>query len=167
MDVVRIRSATGSAAGAGRHRASRRAAVAILFAVAALLAVTAAAQAAVPGKLLFAKRIGTATSQAGGWSMAAAPNGGVVLAGWQDVASTETAMVARYTSTGARSWLRTYPDMGASHVDAVAGDKAGNVCLAATLLDGYDRVAVIKYGPRGAWQWTRTYDGGADGDDHA
>jgi hypothetical protein len=167
MNAVRTHPRHAGAAGGACRRATRHAAVAALLSILALLLLAAVAQAVVPGKLLFAKRIGTSTSPAGGWSMAAAPNGGVVLAGWQDVASVETAMVARYTSGGAQSWLKTYPDMGRSHVDQVACDRGGNVYLAATLLSDDHDIAVVKYNAGGLWQWTRTYDGGVNGYDHA
>lgn len=168
MEVDHTQTRRGRHADRGPRSAPRRAAMIFIMVTLLLLLLAAEAQAAAaPGKLLFAKRIGTSASPAGGWSLAAAPNGGVVLAGWQDVASTETAMVARYTSSGARSWLRTYPDMGWSHVDQVACDRSGNVYLAATLLSGDHDIAVVKYNAGGTFQWVRTYDGGSEGYDHA
>jgi hypothetical protein len=152
-------SRNARAAGGPRRRAPRRAAVTGLLVVLVLLLLAAEAQAYRPGQLIYAKRIGTSTSEAGAWAMAGGPNGATAIAGWKIVPVTgQVPMVARYTAGGSK-WVRTYASPGYAH--AVAFDRAGNVYVAATIdpSTGGD-IAVIKYSAAGTWKWTQTYDAG-------
>ena len=159
MHVIGTHSRNARAAGGPRRRAPRRAAGTSLLVVLVLLLLAAEAQAYRPGQLIYAKRIGTSTSEAGAWAMAGGPNGATAIAGWKIVPVTgQVPMVARYTAGGAK-WVRTYASPGYAH--AVAFDRAGNVYVAATVdpSTGGD-IAVIKYSAAGTWKWTKTYDAG-------
>jgi len=167
MHVIATYSRNAQAAGGVRLRAPRlaarrtprRTALTIALALLVLLLLAAEAQAYVPGQLLWAGRIGTSTSGAGAWAVAAGPNGATAIAGWKHVASTgQTPMVARYNAAGTK-WIRTLASPG--YAEAVAFDNDGNVYVAATINPsaGGD-IAVSKYSASGVWQWTQTYDGG-------
>ena len=111
-----------------------------------------------PGQLIYAKRIGTSTSEAGAWAMAARAERGDGDRRLEDRAG----LPARCrwwpgTPPAARSGSRTYASPGYAH--AVAFDRAGNVYVAATIdpSAGGD-IAVIKYSAAGTWKWTQTYD---------
>ena len=173
MDVVRTHHQTpGFARGArgaplvarGARRAARRAprhaAVSGVLALLVLLLLATEAQAYVPGQLIWAKRIGTSTSEAGAWDVAGGPRGVMVLAGWKKVDGVGQApMVARFRPTGAK-WVRTYDVPGFAHEAAV--DKAGNVYVAATVNPSAGgAIVLLKYSAAGVFQWATTpYDGG-------
>ena len=176
MHVIATRSRHAQAAGGVRLRAPRlaarrtprRAAVTCVLAVLVLLILAAEAHAYVSGQLIWAKRIGTSTAEAGAWAVAAGPNGATAVAGWQVVPQAgpppmvQVPMVARYTAGGAR-WVRTLTSPG--YAEDVAFDKAGNVYVTATVdpsLGG--DIVVAKYDAAGVWQWTTTpYDGTGGG----
>ena len=168
MKTVRTRSRSAAAA-----RGTRGAALTATLALLVLLLLAAEAQAYVPGQLIWAKRIGTSTSEAGAWAVAAGPNGATAIAGWKMVPQAgpppmvQVPMVARYTAGGAR-WVRTLTSPG--YAEDVAFDKAGNVYVAATVdpsLGG--DIVVLKYSAAGVLQWATTpYDGtGGGGADSA
>jgi hypothetical protein len=135
-----------------------------------VLLLVAEAQAYVPGKLIWAKRIGTSAGEASEWAVAAGPNGATAIAGWTSPApSGQVPMVARYTTAGSR-WVRTYVDAGNGRAEAVAIDKAGNVYVGATVNRGAGGdIVVLKYDKAGNLQWaTEPYDGtGGGGSDEA
>ncbi len=142
----------------------RRATVVVLFVALAALVFAAEAQAYVSGDLIFAKRIGTATSPAGSWSAAAGANGVTLVAGWKWSATLATyvPMVAKYNVSGDRLWLRTYTGHGAGEADAVAVDANGNVYAACTVGTGNTLdIALVRYGSAGTFKWVQTYDGPA------
>jgi len=172
MHVIGTHSRNAQAAGGVRLRAPRLAALTAVLAVLILLLLAAEAQAYAPGQLIWAKRIGTSTSDAGAWAVAAGPNGATAIAGWMMVPQAgpppmvQEPMVARYSATGAM-WARTYAANGYAH--AVAFDRAGNVYVAATINpnSGGD-IVVLKYSPSGVFKWATTpYDGGSGGYDSA
>ena len=128
----------------------------------------AGAEAAKSGKLLYAKRIGSSTTKAGAFAVAAGPKGVTALAGHQRQ-GTYYPMVAKYTSAGKRDWLRRYTKAGMGRATDVAFDRSGNVYVAATVKYGtsYD-IVVLKYSASGVLLWaTEPYDGGANGYDRA
>ena len=133
--------------------APRGAALTALLTVLVVLLIAAEAQAYAPGHLIWAKRIGTSTSEAAAWSIARGPNGAVALAGRQYASPIGSApMVAKYTAAG-RKWVRTYPASGSA--SAVAFDRAGNVYVVASVNPGPGGdIVVIKYSAAGDWQWT-------------
>ena len=175
MHVIATHSRNAQAAGGVRLRAPRlaarrtprRTALTIALALLSLLLLAAEAQAYVPGQLIFAKRIGSSTSEAGAWAMAAGPNGATAIAGWKMVPQTgpppmvQVPMVARYSAGGSR-WLMTYTAPG--YAQDVAIDRSGNVYVAATInpSSGGD-IVVLKYNAAGVFKWATTpYDGGVD-----
>jgi len=113
--------------GAPGEAAARAADGALLFA--------AGAEAAKSGKLLYAKRIGSSTTEAGATAIAAGPKGVTALAGYQRQ-GTYYPMVAKYTSAGKRVWLRRYTAAVEGWADDVAFDRSGNVYVAATVWSG-------------------------------
>jgi hypothetical protein len=142
----------------------RRAAVVAALVVVVLLMFAAEAQAYVSGDLIYAKRIGTATSPAGAYAIAAGPDGVTAIAGskWSTTLSQWVPMVAKYDVAGERKWLRTYTALGGGDADAVAIDAAGAVYIAATVGSGsaYD-IVLVKYGSAGTFKWAQTYNGPA------
>jgi hypothetical protein len=168
MHVIGTHSWDARVAGGVRLRAPRRAAVITVFALLVLLILSAEAQAYVPGQLIWAKRIGTSTSEAGAWAVAAGPNGAVASAGWMMVPQAgpppmvQEPMVARYSATGAM-WARTYAADG--YAEDVAIDRSGNVYVAATInLNSGGDIVVLKYNAAGTFQWATTpYDGTGGG----
>ena len=134
---------------------------------AAWLVLAAAAQAYTPGRLVYAKRIGTSLSEAGAWAIAAGPNGSTVIAGWRAVEPIgQVPMVGSYDASGVRRWLTVYPTPG--YAQAVAVDGAGSVYVAATVMrqTGADLV-LLKYGSNGQLLWERFYDGPMSGPETA
>ena len=129
----------------------------------------ASAEAAKSGKLLYAKRIGSSTTEAGASAIAAGPKGVTALAGAQGKSGIFHPMVAKYTSAGKRVWLRTYTAAGTGHFADVAFDRSGNVYVAATVSSGATPdIVVLKYSASGALLWaTKPYDGGENGYDSA
>jgi hypothetical protein len=175
MHVIATHSRNARAAGGVRLRAPRlaarrtprRTALTIVLALLVLLLLAAEAQAYVPGQLIWAKRIGTSTSEAGAWAVAAGPNGATAIAGWKMVPQAgpppmvQVPMVARYSAGGSR-WLMTYTAPG--YAQDVAIDRSGNVYVAATInpSSGGD-IVVLKYNAAGVFKWATTpYDGGVD-----
>jgi hypothetical protein len=160
MQVIRTHRWKPSAPG--------RAAVTVLLTVMLLLLVAGEAQAAVPGQLLYAKRIGTSASEAGAAAVAAAPNGATVVAGWRESAAMpggKVVMVAKYSAAGGRLWLRTYTAHAGQAVGVIV-DPNGNIYVAARLQrSGADDIGLLAYSPTGTLQWDRFYDGPAAGDD--
>jgi hypothetical protein len=136
----------------------------VLLAVLVLLIVAAEAHAYVPGQLIWAKRVGSSTSEASAWAVAAGPNGVTAVAGWQEVAPTgDVPMVARFTAGGAK-WVRAYTAAGTGRAEGVAIDKSGNVYVVATLDQRSGDIVVLKYNAAGAFQWaTDPYDGTGGG----
>jgi hypothetical protein len=154
MDVVRIRSHAQEAAGGARRRAPLTAFLAVIV----LLLLAAEAQAIVPGHLIYAKRIGTSTSPAGAYAVAAGPNGATAIAGYMNVSSTgDDPMVAKYTKAGKRAWLKTYPSAGGSAA-AVAFDRSGNVYVAVKVWGSSDDIGLLKYSAAGSLKWEKFYD---------
>ena len=157
MHIVRTHHRTLSVASAAERRTVRRAprhaALTVVLTVLALLLFAAEAHAYAHGQLIWAKRIGTSTSEAAAWSIARGPNGTVALAGRQYVSPIGSApMVAKYTAAG-RKWVRTYPAGGSA--SAIAFDRAGNVYVVASVNPGPGGdIVVIKYSAAGDWQWT-------------
>jgi hypothetical protein len=175
MHVIAALPRNAKAAGGVRRRAPRcaarcrprRAALAAVLTLLVLLLLAVEAQAYVPGQLMWAKRIGTSTSEAGAWTVAAGPNGATAIAGWKMVPVTgQMPMVARYTAGGAK-WVKTYTSPG--YADAVAFDRAGNVYVAMTVDPGSGGdIVVAKYSAAGVFLWATTpYDGGVGGADSA
>ena len=143
----------------GARGAPRRAVLTALLALLTLLLLASVAQAYAPGHLIWAKRIGTSTSEAGAWAVARGPDGAVAICGWRDVPPTgQMPLVAKYTAAG-RKWVWTYPTAG--FASAVAFDRAGNVYVVACVNPGPGGdFVVIKYSAAGVWQWTTApYDG--------
>ena len=164
------RPITSSSPGARarRHRGARL----VLVTSAALLLtllLAAGAEAAKSGKLLYAKRIGSSTTQAGAWAVAAGPKGVTALAGGQFQGGRHYPMVAKYTSAGKRVWLKRYTRAGEGHFADVAFDRSGNVYVAATVEYGTSKdIVVLKYSAAGALRWaTPLYDSGENGPDEA
>ncbi|MEE4275410.1 MAG: hypothetical protein V2J16_06060 [Thermoleophilia bacterium] len=150
--------------GRSRGRVCRRACVVAALVVVVLLMFAFEAQAYVSGDLIYAKRIGTAASPAGSWSAAAGPDGVTLVAGWKWSSTLGAAvpMVAKYSASGERKWLKTYTDLGPGTADAVAVDAYGSVFVAATVGSGSDSdIVVIRYGSAGTFKWAQTYDGPA------
>jgi len=150
----------------------RRVCLTGVFAVLAMTLLAAEAQAYVPGDLIWAKKVGTATSPAGttisatsGHNVAAGPNGTTVVAGWK-IADPPgiVPFVAKYNALGERKWLRRYLDV-AGWANAVAVDKNGNIYVAARLLATSDDIGLLKYGSDGTLRWARSYDGAAADED--
>jgi hypothetical protein len=183
MDVVRTHPRSAEAAGGVRlraprraaargARAPRRAAVTCVLAILILLLLAAEAQAYAPGQLIFAKRIGSSTAPASSVAVAAAPNGATVIAGWKEDSSVPkgiVTIVAKYTATGRRAWLKTYKTNAAigSGAEAVACDRSGNVYVAATFYGAHEDIGLLKYDAAGRFKWAKSYDGPAAGDDWA
>ena len=178
MNVVRTHPRSADAAGGIRlraprrtaarvPRAPRRAAVTIVLAVLVLLLLAAEAQAYAPGQLIFEERIGTSAASAA--ALAAGPGGATVIAGWKESSSVTAGIVtivAKYTVTGRRAWLKTYAGTG-SGAEAVACDRSGNVYVAVTLYGAKEDIGLLKYDAAGRFKWKRSYDGPAAGDDWA
>lgn len=146
---------------AGRRR---RVWVVTLLVLLAATVFVAEAQAYVSGDLIYAKRIGTATSPAGSWSVAAGADGATIVAGWKWSATLDTylPMVAKYSVSGERLWLRTYTEFEAGTADAVAVDANGNIYVAATVGTGDAlNIVLVRYGSAGTFKWARTYNGPA------
>jgi hypothetical protein len=165
MDVVRTRSCNAEAAGGVRLRAALTAVLTVLV----LLLLAAEAQAYAPGQLIFAKRIGSSTNPACSVAVAAAPNGATVIAGWKESSAVPAGIVtivAKYTVTGRRAWLRTYATIG-SGAEGVACDGNGNVYVAATFYGANEDIGLLKYDAAGRFKWVRSYAGPAAGDDWA
>ena len=122
----------------------------------------AGAEAAKSGKLLYAKRIGSSTTKAGAFAVAAGPKGVTALAGYQEKGDDPYPMVAKYTSAGKLVWLKRYTAAGTGHFADVAFDRSGNVYVAATVEYGTSKdIVVLKYSAAGALLWvTPPYDGG-------
>ena len=135
--------------GLTRGRLCRRVCVVALLAVAAVAVLAAPAQAYVSGDLIYAKRIGTSTSPAGAYAVAAGPDGVTVVAGtkWSTTLGADVPMVAKYSVSGARKWLKTYTDLGGGNADAVAIDPNGSVFIAGdvTNKDDFPQAALLKY----------------------
>ena len=155
-------------------RVCRRACLAATLAAVALLAFAAQAQAYVSGDLIYAKRIGTSTSPAGSFAVAAGPDGVTVVAGrkWSATLGGWVPMVAKYSASGERRWLRTYPDLGLGVANAVAVDRYGGIFVACTVGEGDYAgtgadIVVLRYGSAGTFKWARVYDGPVSADDHA
>ena len=168
MDDVRRHLRNMETARGVRLRAPRRAALLVALAGLILLLLAAEAQAYVPGQLIWAKKIGSSTADAGARAVAAGPDGATAVAGWTMVAQTgpppmvQVPMVARYTAGGSR-WVRTYTSPG--RAQDVAIDRSGNVYVAATVdpAAGGD-IVVLKYDAAGALKWATTpYDGTGNG----
>ena len=110
----------------------------------------AGAEAAKSGKLLYAKRIGSSTTKAGAFAVAAGPKGVTALAGGQKKSGVTYPMVATYTSAGKRVWLQRYTAAGDGWAADVAFDRRGNVYVAATVWFGTSRdIVVLKYSAAG------------------
>ncbi len=153
-----------------RRRYGARLALATSAALLLTLLFAAGAEAAKPGTLLYAKRIGgTSTTDAEAWAIAAGPKGVTALAGGQEESGIFYPMVAKYTSAGKRVWLKRYTAAGIGRADDVAFDRSGNVYVAATVKSGTDfDIVVLKYSASGALLWaTQPYDGGENGFDEA
>ena len=132
MDVLRTHPRNAEAAGGAHLRAPQRAALTCILALLVLLLLAAEAQAYGPGQLIYAKRIGSSTSEATSVAVAAAPNGATVIAGWKESSAVPAGIVtivAKYTVTGKRAWLKTYAAIGRG-AEAVACDRSGNVYVA-------------------------------------
>jgi hypothetical protein len=169
MDAVRTCRRDAGATGRADRLAPRRSAVAALLVIFVLLLLAAEAQAYAPGQLVFAKRIGSSTSPATSVAVAAAPNGATVIAGWKEDAAVTggiATLVAKYTATGKRAWLKTYSAVG-SGAEAVACDRSGSVYVAATFYRANEDIGLLKYDAAGRLKWARSYDGPAAGDDWA
>jgi hypothetical protein len=145
-----------------------------VFVLLAMSLLAAEAQAYVSGDLIWAKKVGTATSPAGtsislssGHNVAAGPNGTTVVAGWK-IADPPgiVASVAKYNALGERQWLSRYMDV-AGWANAVAVDRNGNVYVAARLGGrvAINDIGLLKYGSDGSLRWARTYDGAAANED--
>ncbi len=170
MDDVRVRFRQANGVGGACLRAPLGAGVvSLLAALIVLLLLAAGAQAYAHGQLIFAKRIGSSTSPATSVTVAAAPNGATVIAGWREDSSVPAGIVtfvAKYTATGRRAWLKTYTAIG-SGAEAVACDRSGNVYVAATFYGANEDVGLLKYDAAGHFKWKRSYPGPAAGDDWA
>jgi len=164
MHIVRTHLPTlGVVRGAERRavrRAPRRAALTVVLAVLIPLLLASESRAYAPGQLIWAKHVGSSTSDAGALAVAHGPNGAVAIAGYQVIGPAgQLPMVAKYTAAG-RKWVMTYAASG--HASAVTFDRAGNVYVAATINpDTNGDIVVIKYNAAGDWQWTTApYDFG-------
>jgi hypothetical protein len=167
MDDVRVHRREANAVGGARRRAPLGAAVVALLAALIVLLLAAEAQAYAPGALIYAKRIGTSTAPAGAFAVAAGPNGVTAVAGWRANSSVPAGivtMVAKYSATGQRRWLKTYTTTGGT-AEAVAFDRSGNVYVAATLYRSSEDIGLLKYDAAGHLKWKHFYDGPAAGDD--
>jgi hypothetical protein len=164
MHIVRTHHRTLSVASAAERRTVRRAprhaALTVVLAALILLLLASAAQAYAPGQLIWAKHVGSSTSEAGALAVARGPNGAVAMAGYQVIGPAgRLPMVAKYTAAG-RKWVMTYAASGTA--EAVTFDRAGNVYVAATVgpASGSD-IVVIKYSAAGDLKWTTApYDFG-------
>lgn len=136
----------------------RRSLVPLLAAALVALAVTAApASAATSPGHPFWERFYDPTEYAQYWQHASvAPDGGVVVAGQAAYESGWTSVVlAKYSTSGTRRWLRDYSVDGGDRLEGMAVDRAGNVYLAATAnnpTEGYD-ILVLKYSAAGSKRW--------------
>jgi len=151
-----------------RRGLRRRTSVVALLVIAVAAVFAAEAQAYVSGDLIYARRIGKSTSEAGALTVAAGPDGVTAIAGWKYVDGVGQApMVAKYNVSGDRKWLRTYSDAGTGSADAVAIDSYGNVFVAATIDAGSGGdIVLLKYASDGTLRWTRVYDGPAHDSDY-
>jgi hypothetical protein len=146
-----------------------RALVATVMFTAVLLALAigwaATALAVDPGNPLWTRAYGGARNQ--DFLLAAAcPGGDVVVAGVTDKTGYKV-VVARYSSSGARRWLKVIDATGTS-VDVpmdLAVDRNGNAVVACVrdVGGGASSFLVCKYLPKGRRAWKRTLDGGAGG----
>jgi hypothetical protein len=169
MDDVLADPRRATVLGGDRRRARVGAAGIALLTALIVLVLAAEAQAYVPGKLIWTKRIGSSTSAASSVAVAAAPKGATVIAGWKEDSSVPggiVAFVAKYTAAGKRAWLRTYDAIG-SGAEAVACDRSGNVYVAATFYGVHEDAGLLKYDAAGHFKWAKSYDGPAAGDDWA
>jgi len=76
-------------------------------------------------------------------------------------------VVSLLATSALYAWVaRFHPDSGDIGVPAVAADTVGNVYLCASVPgSGGSDYLVVKYGPNGNEQWSRTWDGPAQGED--
>jgi len=156
--------------GRARRGVCRRACLTAALVAVALLVFAAEAQAYVSGDLIYAKRVGTSASPAGSYAVAAGPDGVTVIAGekWSTTLGDWVPMVAKYSVSGERKWLRTYPDLGPADLGPqggteVAVDPNGGVFVATTVnrgATGLD-IVLLRYGSAGTFKWARVYDGPA------
>jgi uncharacterized delta-60 repeat protein len=93
----------------------------------------------------------------GYWSTSPAPRGGIYVAGTTNAGHADV-LVARYSATGQRLWLRTYNgarSLNDSPEDA-ATDRRGDLILVGRAND--TAMAVLKYAPNGQRRWVRIYN---------
>ena len=88
---------------------------------------------------------------------AAAPNGGVYVAGKTFIANDDF-LVARFDASGHRRWLRTYngPAAGNDSASSAATDGSGNLVVAGSANGA--SIAIAKYTSSGQRRWARVYD---------
>lgn len=95
------------------------------------------------------------------WLAAAAPDGGVFVAGWSYGEQAEMLLV-RYDSGGTGLWSQRYGGPGSDYVKGLAADDSGRAVVAGQRAEGsnnYDYY-VRRHRADGSEDWTRTYDGG-------
>jgi len=98
-----------------------------------------------------------------GWRAAAAPDGGVFVAGWSDGEQADMLLV-RYDSAGTELWSRRFGGAWADYVRGLAADDSGRAVVAGFVLTGSSGPSdcyVRRFRAEGSEDWTRTFDGGA------
>ena len=142
--------------------------VVLLFLLALLaFCVAAPAAPALPGTLMYAKTWSSAAvGNISGAHVAVAPSGDVYVAASAEHGVTDIDfLVARYTSAGARKWVRFYAEKGPDWLNGVATDRAGNIFLCGkSRVSGSDNdFLTVKFSRAGKRLWVRRVGSAAGG----
>ena len=135
----------------------RRVLLAVLL-VAVVLAVMAPTVTAAPGQLVWSKTAAVADMLSpSGAHVASARTGDVYVAATADAGATGLDMVlARFTQSGARKWVRSYHPAHSDILNAVACDRDGNVIVCGRSKGtGTYRAVTLKFSRSGKQLWAR------------
>jgi hypothetical protein len=155
-------------AGGGRRIRPSATSIVVLFlaALVLLLCVAGPAAAYVPGKIVWTRLTGSSAHERGLTSVAKAPKGHFVAAGWvhTSAARGDDILVVKYNAAGHALWTRVWDGGGGGAVGdwarAVACDAKGNVYVTGSAGGSvnYD-IVTIKYSSSGAFKWKMVWAG--------
>jgi len=166
---------SGAAESRRTHLSGVRLAALALAAVIVALMLAAAAQAYVPGRLVWARTSGTAAHERGFSAIAKAPHGQFYGAGWVETSAAkgEDVLVVKFDAAGRVLWTRTWDGGGGAADDwaqSATSDAKGNVYVIG-LAGGVTSsdIVTIKYSAAGKRQWVARWagDGGSSDDPRA